>query len=84
MKTASTRPTFQPPKQYAPQYGSPKTCGDLTGLSAWTWRNWAYSGRVASVKTGKGKQARLLIPLSEVERVMNEGLRPALVTGDEA
>jgi excisionase family DNA binding protein len=48
--------------------------GDLTGLSPWTWRRWAYDGKVASVKVGR----RLLIPASEIERVMHEGLRPAL------
>jgi len=46
----------------------------FTGLSPWTWRRWAYDGKVASVKAGK----RLLIPASEVDRVMREGLRPAL------
>jgi hypothetical protein len=25
----------------------------MTGLSRWTWRAWAYSGRVASVKAGR-------------------------------
>ena len=69
-----SRSILQTPK---PQYLSPKMAAELTALSAWTWRSWAYSGRIASVKTGAGKQARLLIPLSEVERVMTEGLRPA-------
>jgi len=45
-----------------------------TGLSPWTWRRWAYDGKIASAKAGK----RLLIPKSEVDRVMKEGLRPAL------
>jgi hypothetical protein len=86
MKTAApSRPRFQPPPQYAPLYLSPRQAGEWTGLSAWTWRAYAYSGRIASVKTGKGKQARLLIPVSEIERIMQEGLRPALApTPDEA
>lgn len=43
-----------------------------SGLSRWTWRAWAYSGKVASVKAGR----RLLIPMSEVRRIMVEGTRP--------
>lgn len=46
----------------------------FTGLSPWTWRRWAYDGKIASIKAGK----RLLIPGSEVDRVLREGLRPAL------
>jgi predicted site-specific integrase-resolvase len=77
--TTPCRPVFQPPTNgYSPQYLSPKMAAGLTGLSVWTWRSWCYSGRIASVKTGAEKQARLLIPLSEIERVLNEGLRPAL------
>lgn len=49
---------------------------EWTGFSHWTWRKWAYEGRVASVKVGKA----LLIPASEVERIMAEGYRPALAT----
>lgn len=44
----------------------------MTGLSRWTWRAWAYSGRVASVKAGR----RLLIPVAEIRRVIEEGTRP--------
>jgi hypothetical protein len=51
-----------------------------TGLSVWTWRRWAYDGKIASVKAGK----RLLIPASEVERILNEGLRPALTPSEVA
>jgi len=46
----------------------------LSGRSKWTWRRDCYEGRVASVKAGR----RLLIPLSEIRRVMAEGLRPRL------
>jgi excisionase family DNA binding protein len=42
------------------------------GISIWTARNWAYRGRVSSVKLG----SRLLIPASEVSRLIAEGLRP--------
>lgn len=50
----------------------------ISGLSQWTWRQWAYVGRVASVKAGQGRRARLLIPLSEIDRIMAKGLRPAV------
>lgn len=45
----------------------------MTGVSRWTWRRWAYDGKVASVKLGK----RLLVPAAEVERLVAEGTRPA-------
>lgn len=48
--------------------------GKLTTLSPWTWRRWAYEGKVSSVKLGK----RLLIPRSEVNRLILENTRPAL------
>ena len=44
----------------------------LTGVSRWTWRSYAYSGRIESIKIG----TRLLLPLAEVRRVLNEGRRP--------
>ena len=47
----------------------------LTGVSRWTWRRWAYEGKVGSVKLGK----RLLIPASEVQRLVAENFRPALI-----
>jgi len=43
-----------------------------TGISRWTWRAWAYSGKVSSVKLGR----RLLIPVAEIRRVIAEGTRP--------
>jgi len=46
----------------------------LSGRSRWTWRRDAYAGKVASVKLGR----RLLIPMSEIRRVMAEGYRPAV------
>jgi hypothetical protein len=45
-----------------------------SGVSKWTWRRMAYAGRIASSKIGK----RLLIPVSEIDRVLAEGYRPAL------
>ncbi len=47
----------------------------IYGVSRWTLRRWAYDGRIASTKLGK----RLLIPVAELERLVTEGTRPALV-----
>jgi hypothetical protein len=56
------------------EYLSVVECEQMTGRSQWTWRRDAYEGRVASVKLGR----LLRIPLSEVRRIMAEGLRPAV------
>ncbi len=45
-----------------------------TGVSRWTWRRWAYDGKITSVKLGK----RLLIPASEIERLVTDNTRPRL------
>ena len=42
------------------------------GISVWTMRKKAYEGEVASVKIG----AKLLIPESEIARLIREGMRP--------
>jgi hypothetical protein len=44
----------------------------MTGRSRWSWRRDAYEGKIASVKLG----AKLLIPISEIRRVVAEGMRP--------
>jgi hypothetical protein len=44
----------------------------MTGRSRWSWRRDAYDGKIASVKLG----AKLLIPISEIRRVVAEGMRP--------
>ncbi len=44
----------------------------MTGRSRWSWRRDAYDGRIASVKLG----TKLLIPVSEIRRVIAEGTRP--------
>ena len=46
-----------------------------TGVSRWTWRRWAYDGKVSSVKLGR----RLLIPTTEIERLIEANTRPRLV-----
>ena len=41
-------------------------------ISVWTARQWAYRGKIASCKAGK----HLLIPASEVARLVGENIRP--------
>lgn len=63
------------------EFVSVKEAKALTGISDWTWRGWADSGICASVKMGH----RILIPTSEIQRLLSEGLRPACrkVSGQE-
>jgi hypothetical protein len=51
-------------------------CEEISGESRWTWRARAYSGLVASVKMA-GPKSRLLIPESEVYRLIEKGMRRA-------
>jgi hypothetical protein len=44
------------------------------GLSVWTARRDAYIGKIDSVKLG----GKLLIPASEVDRLIRENMRPRL------
>jgi excisionase family DNA binding protein len=44
----------------------------LTSMSVWFWRRKAYNGTVSSVKIGR----RLLIPRTEIERMITENTRP--------
>jgi hypothetical protein len=46
----------------------------LTGISQWTWRQYAYRGKIASSKLG----TRLLIPVKEIRRVLAAGYRPCV------
>jgi excisionase family DNA binding protein len=52
-----------------------KKAAERLGMSVWTIRKKAYSGDVASVKIG----VKLLIPESEIERLIQEGYRPRRV-----
>jgi excisionase family DNA binding protein len=54
-----------------PEYLSVQAAETVTGISRWTWRRWAYKGRVESAKVG----ARLLIPRAEINRLMTESTR---------
>lgn len=57
-----------------PELVSVQSAEILTGRSRWSWRRDAYSGKIASVKLG----AKLLIPISEIRRVISENTRPRL------
>lgn len=61
-------------RRLAAEFLSVKEAAEVTGLSPWTWRAWAYKGKVASVKAGR----RLLIPRAEIDRTLREGYRPAI------
>lgn len=50
-------------------------CEEISGISSWSWRRWAYKGLVASVKIS----TRLMIEASEVDRVISENRRPRIV-----
>lgn len=50
---------------------------DRLGCSIWTIRGWAYAGKIASCKLG----SRLMIPESEIDRLIAETLRPAVNSG---
>jgi hypothetical protein len=60
-----------------PEYLGVDEAEILTGRLRWSWRKDAYSGRIASVKCGR----RLLLPVSEVRRILAEGLRPRVQEG---
>jgi hypothetical protein len=57
-----------------PELVSVQSAEIMTGRSRWSWRRDAYEGRIASVKLG----AKLLIPMSEIRRVIAENTRPRL------
>jgi excisionase family DNA binding protein len=48
---------------------------DSLGISVWTLRGWAYSGRISSHKLGK----RLMVSLEELDRILTESERPRLM-----
>jgi hypothetical protein len=60
------------------EYLSVEGCERLTNLSRSTWRRYAYAGTVASCKVG----GRLIIPRSEVNRILQGAMRPALATAE--
>lgn len=64
----------KPPAPSSQRLLSIKDFAASVGISVWTVRGWAYSGRLASVKLG----ARLMIPTTELDRLIEENLRPAI------
>lgn len=61
-----------------PEFWGVDECEIVSGISRWTWRKMAYDGRVSSTKVGR----RLLIPASEVRRILDEGARPRVENAD--
>lgn len=57
-----------------PEFVSVQSAEIMTGRSRWSWRRDAYEGKIASVKLG----AKLLIPMSEIRRVIEENTRPRI------
>lgn len=55
-----------------PEYVGVAEAEAMTSRSRWSWRRDAYEGKIASVKLGN----RLLIPVSEIRRVLSENMRP--------
>jgi hypothetical protein len=55
-----------------PEFVSVNEAEATYGISRWTWRQYAYKGDIESIKVGR----RLLIPLSEIQRVFSDGRRP--------
>jgi excisionase family DNA binding protein len=49
-----------------------KNAAHQLGISIWTLRKMAYEGEITSVKIG----SKLLIPESEIARLVREGMRP--------
>jgi hypothetical protein len=64
----------RPPAPSSQRLQSIKDFAASLGISVWTVRGWAYRGRIASVKLG----ARMMIPTTELDRLIQENLRPAI------
>jgi hypothetical protein len=61
-----------------PEYVDVRGAETMTGRSRWSWRRDAYDGRIASVKLG----CKLLIPISEIRRVIAAGSRPRVTPAE--
>jgi hypothetical protein len=64
--------TTKIPANITPLFCTLDDAQTISGISKWTWRQKAYSGEVESSKVGR----RLLIPIAEVKRLIEEGRRP--------
>jgi len=54
-----------------PLYVSVMDAEKITSVSRWTWRHYCYQGLLDYCKVG----GRLLIPLTELQRLLEEGTR---------
>lgn len=75
--------TVRMAKLINPEYMSVVDAEQATSISRWYWRSLAYSGKVESVKLGSPKNGRLVIPVSEVRRVMQEATRPRVEVSEQ-
>jgi helix-turn-helix protein len=57
-----------------PEFVSVDEAEILTGISRWTWRDYAREGKIDSTKVG----ARVLVPLREIRRLLEESYRPRI------
>jgi hypothetical protein len=73
-KPPSRSAEVKPPIPSSQRLQSIKDFAASLGISVWTVRGWAYSGRIASIKLG----ARLMIPTTELDRLIKENLRPVI------
>lgn len=75
--------TVRMAKLINPEYMSVVDAEQATSISRWYWRSLAYSGKVESVKLGSPKNGRLVIPVSEVRRIMQEATRPRVEASEQ-
>ena len=54
-----------------------KQAAERLGISIWTLRKKVYEGEIDSIKIG----VKLLVPESELERLVREGMRPRRAVG---
>ena len=64
--------TKTPTANIAPLFCTLDDAEKITGISRWTWRSKCYAGDVESSKVGR----RILIPIEEIRRLIDENRRP--------
>ena len=69
---AAVTPALNRVTDVTPAYMGVTEAEVLSGISRWTWRAYCYKGVIESTKVGQ----RLLIPVSEITRILSEGRRP--------
>ena len=53
-----------------------KAAAAFLGVTTRTLRRWASTGRIRVMKTAAGGSGRVLVPRSEIERILEEMLKP--------